>query len=137
MESDNPLSVLNVSGPYREPRETAFSYDFVIHRPKWPSPHAVRVKVSIPDELDYLKDKVLSLTGGTPGQQLLASRTLIRHIADRKLEIADNAGMLSQRLDVMIQPFTQSLVHLFPELEAWMKKSQEPLRQEIKEKIGF
>lgn len=136
-DADNPLSVLNVSGPYREPREPAFSYDFVIHRAKWPTPQAVRVKVSIPDELDYLKDKVLGISGGTPGQQLLASRRLTRHIADRKLAIADEAGMLSERLDVMIPPFADTQSHLFPQLVGWMQDSQEALREEIRREVGI
>ena len=137
VDTDNPLSVLSVSGPYREPREPAFSYDFVIHRAKWPTPQAVRVKVSIADELGYLKDKVLGLTGGTPGQQLLASRHLTRQIADRKLGIADEAGMLSERLDVMIPPFTDTHSHLFPKLDAWMKESRQALREEIRNAVGI
>ncbi len=136
-ESENPLSVLGVSGPYREPRELAFSYDFVVHRAKWATPQAVRVKVSIPDELDYLKDKVLGLSGGTPGQQLLASRRLSRHIADRKLDIADEAGMLAERMDVMIPPFSDPHSNLFPKLDAWMKESHQALREEIRRDVGI
>ncbi len=136
-QTDNPLSVLNVSGPYREPREPAFSYDYVIHRAKWPTPQAARVKVSIAEELDHLKDKVLGLSGGTPGQQLLATRLLTRHIADRKLEIADEAGMLSERLDAMIPPFSEAHVHLFTKLDAWMRESQQALREKIKKEVGI
>ena len=136
-EIENPLTVLNVNGPYREPREPAFSYDFVIHRAKWPTPQAVRVKISIPDELEYLKEKVLGLSGGTPGQQLLANRRLTRHIADRKLDIADQAGMLSERLDVMIPPFVNTHSHLFPKLDAWMRESQQSLRDEIRHQVGI
>lgn len=137
VDQDNPLSVLSVSGPYREPREPVFSYDYVIHRPQWPTPQAVRVKVSIPEELDYLKDKVLGLSGGSPGQQMLANRRLTRHLADRKLQIADQEGMLSERLDVMLPPFTNTLGHLFPKLEAWMKESQAAWRQEIRQQVGY
>lgn len=136
-DTENPLSVLSVSGPYREPREPAFSYDFVIHRAKWPTPQAARVKVSIAEELNYLKDKVLGLSGGTPGQQLLATRRLTRYIADRKLAIADEAGMLLERLDVMIPPFANTHSHLFPKLEAWMKESQQALREEIRSQVGI
>lgn len=136
-DADNPLSVLSVSGPYREPREPSFSYDFVIHRAKWPTPQAARVKVSIADELDYLKDKVLGLSGGTPGQQLLATRRLTRHIADRKLGIADEAGLLSERMDVMIPPFADAHAHLFAKLDAWMRESQPALREEIKKEVGI
>jgi hypothetical protein len=49
----HPFTTLNVSGPYREPRELVFSYDYSVQRPNWPTPNGVRVKVSIPDELDY------------------------------------------------------------------------------------
>ncbi|MBM4120706.1 MAG: hypothetical protein FJ248_07410, partial [Nitrospira sp.] len=66
----NPVTILNVSGPYREPREPAFSYDYAIQRGTWPTPHAVRVKVAVVEELDYLKYTVLALQGGSPGQQL-------------------------------------------------------------------
>ena len=96
-----------------------------------------RSKVSIADELDYLKDKVLGLSGGTPGQQLLATRRLTRHIADRKLEIADEAGLLSERLDVMIPPFADTHSHLFSKLDAWMRESQQALREEIKKEAGI
>lgn len=134
---DNPFTIVNVSGPYREPREPVFSYDYAIQRVSWSTPHGVRVKVSVPDELDFLKDKVLGLSGGTPGQQLVITRDLSRHIADCKLRIADEAGMLSQRLDVLIEPFTGGLAHLFPKLEAWMRESQGTLREEVRQKVGI
>ena len=131
---NNALTVLNVSGPYREPREPVFSYDYAIQRANWPTPHGVRIKVSIPEELEYLKSKVLGLSGGTPGQQLLTNRDLSRRIADRKLQIADDEGMLSQRQDVLIDPFTETFAHLFPKLEEWMRRSQEELREEVRQK---
>lgn len=132
----NSFTIVNIEGPYREPREPVFSYDYAIQRVNWSTPHGVRVKVSVPEELEHLKDKVLGLTGGTPGQQLMISRDLSRHIADCKLRIADEAGMLSQRLDVLIEPFTGALAHLFPKLEAWMQESQAALRDEIRQKVG-
>lgn len=129
-----PFSILNVSGPFREPREPAFSYDYSVHRPSWPTPQAVRVKVSIEHELDYLKEKVLGLSGGSPGQQLMAARILTKWISDAKLSIADVEGLFSQRLDVIIPPFVGPLTHLFPILSAKMDESKESLRQEIREK---
>ena len=132
----NPLTIVKIEGPYREPREPVFSYDYAIQRANWSTPYGVRVKVSVPEELDYLKDKVLGLSGGTPGQQLMITRDLAKHIADCKLRIADEADMLSQRLDVLIEPFTGALGHLFPKLEAWMKESQTTLREEIRQKVG-
>jgi hypothetical protein len=131
----NPLTILNVSGPYREPREAAFSYDYSIQRANWPTPHGVRVKVAMADELDYLKSKVLELEGGSPGQQLKISQLLTRRIADRKLQIANEENMLNERLDVMIGPFTGGFAHLFVKLDAWMSESKAALRQEIREKV--
>ncbi len=134
---ENQLTILNVSGPYREPRELVFSYDYVIQRPTWPTPNGLRIKVSIAEELDYLRDKVLMVSGGSPGQQLSISRTLSRRIADCKLRIADEEGMLSARREVLVGLFSGELAHLLPKLEGWMKESQEALRQEIREKVGL
>jgi hypothetical protein len=131
----HPFSILNVSGPFREPREPAFSYDYTVHRPAWPTPQAVRVKVSIAEELGHLKEKVLSVTGGSPGQQLLANKILTRWIADRKLGIANKEGLFLERLDVMITPFTGPMAHLFPALNALMEQEKDALRQEIREKV--
>lgn len=133
----NPFSILNVLGPYREPREPALSYDFTVQRPNWPTPHAVRVKVSLADELDYLKTKVLGLSGGSPGQQLRMNQLLSKHIADRKLQLANEEGLFSQRLDVAVGPFTGPLAHLFAPLEAWMQERKEALRQEVRQAVGL
>ena len=81
MASD--LIILNVMGPYREPREPAFSYDYSVQRPHWATPQGVRIKVSIEHELDYLKNAILAISGGTPGQQLRLNQILLRAIADR------------------------------------------------------
>ncbi len=134
---DDRVTILNVNGPYREPREPVFSYDYSIQRPTWPTANGVRIKVSIPEELDYLRVKILGVNGGTPGQQLILSRALTRRIADQKFLIAEEAGMFSSRLDVMVEPFTGAWEHLFPKLETWMKESQAVLRQEIRERIGL
>ncbi len=131
----NPFTILNVSGPYREPREPAFSYDYSVQRATWPTPNGVRVKVAVAEELDYFKSKIPEVRGGSPGQQLLISRLLTRHIADRKLQIANEENMFNERLDVMVEPFTGPLSHLFPRLDAWMNESKAALRQEIREKV--
>jgi hypothetical protein len=130
-----PLTILNVSGPYREPREPVFSYDYSIQRASWPTPHGVRVKVALAEELDHLRAQVLDVGGGSPGQQLLIMKILTRHIADRKLEIANEEGLLDDPQDVLIGPFTGPLAHLFPKLEAWMAESKVALRREIREKV--
>ncbi len=131
------FTIIDVSGPYREPREDAFSYDYSIQRATWPTPNGVRVKVAVADELDYLRSKVLEIQGGSPGQQLRVSQILTRHIADRKLQIANDENMLNERRDVMIAPFTGALAHLFLKLEAWMHESKASLRQEIRDKVKF
>lgn len=136
MASD--LLTLNVMGPYREPREPAFSYDYSIQRPNWATPQGVRIKVSIEHELDYLKNSILSLSGGTAGQQLRVNQILLRAIADKKLELVDADGMLNDRLDVMIGPFVGSeLNHLFGLLDQWMQTERDSLRQTVKEQIGI
>lgn len=133
----HPFSILNVLGPYREPREAAFSYDYTVHRPAWPTPQAVRVKVSIADELDYFKIKMLGVSGGSPGQQLRINQMLSRRLADRKLDIANEEGLFLERLDVKIEPFTGPFSHLFPPLEAWMREQQASVREEIRKSVGI
>ena len=135
MPSD--LIVLNVMGPYREPREPAFSYDYSVQRPDWATPQGVRVKVSIEMELDYLKNSILAVAGGSVGQQLRINQILSRAIADQKLEIADADGLLADRRDVMVGPFVDDLMHLFGPLDQWMKAEQHTLRKTIKEQIGL
>jgi hypothetical protein len=133
----HPFTILNVLGPYREPREASFSYDYSVHRPAWPTAQAVRVKVSIADELEYLKTKVLGVTGGSPGQQLRINQILSRHLADRKLHIANEEGMFLERLDVLIGAFAGPLSHLFPRLETWMNENKASLREEILKTVGL
>lgn len=135
---ERKFTILDISGPYREPRDLVFSFDYSIQRPHWPTPNGVRIKVSIPDELDYLKQKILGIGDeGTGGQQLIMSRTLTRRIADQKMQIVDEEGMLAARLDVLIEPFTGTLEHLFPKLESWMIEKKETLRKEIFEHVGL
>jgi hypothetical protein len=134
MTTMNTMKILGVNGPFREPREPAFSYDYSIQRPNWPMPHAVRVKVAIAEELDVLRTKVLGSVSGSPGQQLLVSQLLTRRIADEKLRIVDQDGLLSGRADVVVAPFTGPMAHLFPRLDAWVEGQREALRTEIKER---
>lgn len=135
MPATNALKILGVAGPFREPREPAFSYDYSIQRPQWPMPHAVRVKVAIAEELDVLRSKILGPVSGSPGQQLLVSQLLTRRIADEKLRIADQDGLLSGRADVVVAPFAGPLAHLFPRLESWLDQHGEAVRIEIKERV--
>jgi hypothetical protein len=135
--TDSKLTISDVSGPFREPREPVFSYDYSIQRPTWATPHGLRIKVSIPDELDLLKGRLLGAVTGTPGQQLIISRILSRRIADWKLRIADAEGMLSERRDVMVGPFTGPLAHLYPKLQTLFEQEQSRVREEIRQRVGI
>jgi hypothetical protein len=130
-----PFTILNVSGPYREPRELVLSYDYSVQRPNWPTPNGVRVKVSIPDELDYLKTKILNISGGSPGQQMIMTQMLSRRIADHKLYMANEERMFLDRGDVMVGPFTGPFAHFFAQLETWMQENQAAIRQEITARV--
>ena len=132
----NEFTVLNVLGPYREPREYSFSFDYSVQRPHWPTPQGIRVKVGIDHELEYLKTQILQLSGGTPGQQLRINQILCRAIADEKLNIANTEGLFNDRRDVMIDPFANEHKHLFGKLEGWMQKERERIRGEIKTVVG-
>jgi hypothetical protein len=134
---DTRIQVANVTGPFREPREQVFSYDYSIQRPSWLTAQTARVKVAIPEELDVLRGKIFGAVAGTPGQQLIISKFLSRHIADEKLRIAEADGMLAERRDTMVAPFTGPLAHLFARLEAWAVEQQETLRAEIKTRVGL
>lgn len=135
MDKEDPLTVLNVSGPYREPREPVFSYDFSVQRATWPTCYGARVKVAIAEELHVVRNTVLGPVMGTPGQQLLVNQFLSRRIAEQKLRIAETEGLLSERQDVLIPPFTGATQHLFPRLQDWVKTEQEILRKEIRSKL--
>jgi hypothetical protein len=134
---DARIQIANVTGPFREPREQVFSFDYSIQRPSWLTAQTVRVKVAIPEELDVLRGKIFGAVAGTPGQQLIISKFLSRHIADEKLRIAEADGMLAERRDTMVAPFTGPLAHLFARLEAWVGEQQEILRAEIKTRVGL
>jgi hypothetical protein len=133
----NALTILNVSGPFREPREQVFSYDYSIQRSTWATPHAVRVKVSIPDELEPFKKRLLGVVAGSPGQQLLISNILSKTIADSKMRVADKEGLLEERRDVMLAPFVGPLSHLFPKLETLFEADQTSVRELVKRRVGI
>ncbi|MEK7349529.1 MAG: hypothetical protein AAB177_01550 [Nitrospirota bacterium] len=134
---DTRIKIIDVTGPVREPHERAFSYDYSIQRASWATAQAVRVKVSIPDELDVLRGKIFGAVAGTPGQQLIISKCLSRHIADEKIRIAEADSMLSERRDIVVAPFTGPFVHLFLRLDTWAAEQREALRAEIKTLVGL
>ncbi|HEU4683004.1 MAG TPA: hypothetical protein VFS39_00700 [Nitrospira sp.] len=136
MKTENPLKILDVSGPFREPREPVFSYDYAVQRVNWPLPYAARVKVSIADELEVVRSKVLGPVSGTPGQQLLIAKLLSRKIADEKLRIAQEEGLVGERQDTLVPPFTGPYQHLFPKLESWVSRESASLRAEVKSQAG-
>ncbi|MEO5631220.1 MAG: hypothetical protein ABIO96_07615 [Nitrospiraceae bacterium] len=131
------MKITDVIGPYREPREQVFSYDYSIQRASWATAQAVRVKVSIPEELDVIRSKIFGDVLGTPGQQLMISKCLSRHIANEKIRIAEADGMLSERRDIVVAPYTGPLIHLFARLDTWASEQRDTLRAEIKTLVGL
>lgn len=135
--AENTFAIVDITGPFREPREQVFSYDYSIQRSTWATPHGVRVKVSIPDELDVLRHRLFGMVVGSPGQQLMVSNILSRAIADWKMRVAEGEGMLRERRDVMLEPFIGPLAHLFPKLEAFFEADQSATREEVRRRIGI
>ncbi|OQW33534.1 MAG: hypothetical protein A4E19_03860 [Nitrospira sp. SG-bin1] len=135
--TEHAFAIVDVTGPFREPREQVFSYDYSIQRSTWPTPHGVRVKVSIPEELEVMKRRLFGMIGGSPGQQLMLSNILSKTIADRKMRVAEEEGMLTERRDVMVPPFAGSLAHLFPKLEAFLVAEQSAIQAEVKRRAGL
>jgi hypothetical protein len=134
----HPFTVINVAGPYREPREPVLSYDYAVQRPTWPMAQAVRVKVSIPDELDVWKTNILGISGGSPGQQMLINQVLSRRLADEKLTIANEEGLFLERADLLVGPFPGGpLQHLWSRCETWMHDVSTQVREEITARTGI
>lgn len=134
---NNKLTISDVSGPFREPREPIFSYDYSVQRATWATPHGIRVKVSIPDELEILRERLLGPVAGSAGQQLVIGKVLSRTIADWKVQIAEGEGMLVERRDVMLAPFVGPLAHLFQKLEVLFEQQKATLREEIRKRVGL
>lgn len=135
--TENALTILEVNGPFREPREHVFSYDYSIQRSTWATPHGIRVKVSIPDELETFKKRLQGMAAGSPGQQLLMSNILSRTIADWKMKIADEEGLLDERRDVMLDPFVGPLSHLFMKLDTLFEADRVAVREELRRRVGM
>lgn len=134
---NDQLVISNVTGPFREPREPVFSYDYSIQRATWAATHAVRVKIALAEELEYVKETLLGPIAGSPGQQLIVNKFVSRKIGDQKLRIAEAEGMLKERGDFLVPPFTDSWSQYFPQLESWVRAEQDALRAEIKKLTGL
>ena len=134
---DNKLTIFDVSGPFREPREPIFSYDYSVQRQAWATPVGIRVKVSIPEELDVLRERLLGAVAGSPGQQMVIGKVLSRTIADWKVQIAEAEGLLLERRDVMLAPFVGPLAHLFQKLEVLFEQEKATLREEVRKRVGL
>lgn len=134
---ESKLTIADVSGPFREPREPVLSYDYSVQRATWATPHGVRVKVSIPDELEVLRERLLGAAAGSPGRQLMVQQILSRTIADWKVQIADAEGMFLERRDVMLPPYVGPMAHLFPKLETLFERDKQTVREEIRKRAGL
>ncbi|MBX3331530.1 MAG: hypothetical protein KF722_14070 [Nitrospira sp.] len=135
--AENTFAIIEINGPFREPREQVFSYDYSIQRSTWATPHGVRVKISIPDELEVFKRRLFGMVVGSPGQQLMMSNIISKTIADWKMRVAEGEGMLAERRDMMLAPFIGPLAHLFPKLEALFEEDQSAIREEVRRRVGI
>ncbi|HMS82834.1 MAG TPA: hypothetical protein PKD12_04215 [Nitrospira sp.] len=135
--SASSLTILSVSGPFREPREQVFSYDYAVQRSTWPTPHGVRVKISLPHELEVFKDRLLGVLTGSPGQQLMITNLLAKNLAGWKIQIAETEGFFLERRDVMLAPFVGPLAHLFAKLEERFQAERAVIREEVKQRVGL
>lgn len=135
--TESSLTILSMSGPFREPREQVFSYDYSVQRSTWPTPHGVRVKISLPHELEVFKSALLGVATGSPGQQLMISNMLSKKIADWKVQIADTQGFFLERRDVMLPPFVGPLAHLFAKLDERFQSEQASIREDVKRRVGI
>ena len=50
---------------------------------------------------------------------------------------AEADGMLAERRDTVVAPFTGPLAHLFARLDAWAVEQRDALRAEIKTLVGL
>ncbi len=134
---ESSLTIISVSGPFREPREQVFSYDYAVQRSTWPTPHGVRVKISLPHELEVFRGRLLGEVAGSPGQQLMISNLLAKNLADLKIQIAETEGFFLERRDVMLAPFVGPLAHLLAKLEERFQAERAAIREEVKQRVGL
>ncbi len=135
--SESSLTIISVSGPFREPREQVFSYDYAVQRSTWPTPHGVRVKISLPHELEVFRGRLLGEVTGSPGQQLMITNLLAKKLAEWKIQIAETEGFFLERRDVMLAPFVGPLAHLLAKLEERFQAERAVIREEVKQRVGL
>ncbi len=135
--SESGLTIISVSGPFREPREQVFSYDYAVQRSTWPTPHGVRVKISLPHELEVFRGRLLGEVTGSPGQQLMITNLLAKKLAEWKIQIAETEGFFLERRDVMLAPFVGPLAHLLAKLEDRFQAERAVIREEVKQRVGL
>lgn len=135
--SESSLTIISVSGPFREPREEVFSYDYSVQRSTWPTPHGVRVKISLPHELEVFRGRLLGEVTGSPGQQLMITNLLAKNLAEWKIQIAETEGFFLERRDVMLAPFVGPLAHLFAKLEERFQVERAVIREGVKQRVGL
>ena len=125
------------NGPFREPDAPALSYDYFVNRKGWLIPRVMRVWVDIKGELDLFQHQILGVSGGSPGQQLKLTQFLTRKIADQKAQLVLGEGRMEKSSEVLVKGFTETDMHLFPRLEAWMREAKDRVREEIRTQIGL
>jgi hypothetical protein len=124
-------------GPFREPGKDVFSYDFFVNRKGWIIPRVMRVFVDIKAELEPFQQRILAVTGGSPGQQMKLTQMLTRLIADQKIAIVLEEGRIEKASEVLVTAFTGNDEYLFPKLEAWMMEAREKVREDIRKTVGL
>jgi hypothetical protein len=67
----------------------------------------------------------------------MISKFLSRQISDEKIRIAEADGMLSERRDTVVAPFTGPMAYLFARLDTWAGEQRDTLRAEIKTLVGL
>ncbi len=125
------------AGPFREPGKDVLSYDFFVNRKGWTIPRVMRVFVDIKTELELFQQRILAVTGGSPGQQLKLMQMLTRLIADQKIAIVLEEGRIEKASEVLVPAFTGNDGYLLPKLEAWMMEVKEKVREDIRKTVGL
>jgi len=125
------------AGPFREPGRDILSYDFFVNRKGWMIPRVMRVFIDIKAELEPFQQRILGVSGGSPGQQLKLMQMLTRKIADQKAAIVLEEGRIEKATELLVPAFTGNDAYLFQKLEAWMVEAKDQVREEIKSKVGL